>query len=156
MKNRALIDNQTDHPTLTIQRAVRWVLRELEVDLPALVVRLVPYQDERTMGKFYPMARFRRPRVWSASSDASKISDEARHLIVTRIPRTPIPVRRFQGGPPFMVPSNWLESLIATTAHEAQHLRQYLFPKNGRRRYSEVEAEWVKYRLLKRWKERRT
>lgn len=151
---RAIIDNQTSHPVAQIRQAVRWVLREIEVDLPALMVRIVPYEGERSLGRFYPMARFRRPKVWAAKSHALKISDETRHLVITRVPRTPIPVRKYKGGPPSLEPHNWLESMIATTAHEAAHVRQFLFPKPGGPKYSEVEAEWAKYRLLKRWRER--
>jgi hypothetical protein len=151
--SRAVIDNQSEFPTGTVKSSVRWVLRELDVDLSSLVVRVTPYNCERTVGRFYRGCKERRPRVWSRHSPGLQISEEAEHLIVTRIPTIVINGRKRRGGPPPFTTNGWLENLICITAHEAQHLRQHLFRQNGRPRWSEVESEWAEYRLLKRWKQ---
>ena len=153
---RALIDNQTRFPTTSVRQAVRWCLREFDVDLPSVVVRVEPFRKQRAIGRFYAQARTRRPRVWAAHSPALKISEDARHLLVVRTSDfLMFGHRKMRGGPPKFSPQNWVENLIGVTAHEAMHLKQFLFPRSGRPKFSEVEAEWASYRLLKKWRERK-
>lgn len=152
---RATVDNQTQFPNVPVRQTVRWVLRELGVDTSTAVIRIEPWRNERTLGKFYANGRNRRPRVWARKSSGLKIPDEARHLIVARLSWMQFPGRRMRGGPPPFLPQNWVESLISITAHEAMHLRQFLFTRSGSPKFSETEAEWASYRLLKKWRERR-
>ncbi len=50
--------------------------------------------------------------------------------------------------------ADWQEALVAITAHEAMHLRQYnKNPRGKRGRFNEVETEWAAYRLHKEWVE---
>lgn len=148
---RATIDNQTEHPTISVRAIVRWVLREFDADLPSLLVRVEHWKGQRTMGRFSPYARRRKPRVWNSNSPALKISGDEDHLIISRIADWPNPGKKLRGGPPFFLPRGWREQLVCITAHETKHLLQFFTEK----RYSEVEAEWAEYRLLRRWRERR-
>ena len=138
---RATIDNQTTFPTVSVRRIVRWVLREFDTDLPHLLVRVEHWNGQRAMGWFAPHARTRKPRVWKAHSPSLQISGEEKHLIISRIADWPNPGKKMRGGPPWFMPRGWKESLVCITAHEAMHLRQFLFRKPGGRKYSEVEAE---------------
>lgn len=151
----AKIDNQTDLPHSKVKGIVRWVLRELEVDLPALVVRVVRAKEkDRTLGRFYVNASQHWPIVWKQRGPHFVIPDEAEHLVVLRVPRTPQQQRVMRSGPPAYEVNDWRESLLCIAAHEAMHVRHELFPIPGRPRFSEVDAEWAEYRLLRRWREK--
>ena len=152
----AKIDNQTELPHAQTKSIVRWVLRELGVDDPTLMVRIVRMKErDRTYGRFYPDARVDWPNVWKQRSINFAIPEEAQHLIVIRLPREPhrpAETKKYKGGPPEYEVTDWRESLLCLAAHEAMHVRHHLYPKPGHPRWSEVEAEWAEYRLLKRWR----
>lgn len=157
---RAAIENLTPFQTRDIQKTTRWVLRELDVNLPSLIVRVKTSAAPVHSGRFYPHARDCWVTLWRGDREhvvRPKIPKHAEHLIIARIPLIPAgrANRIKRGGPPTIDPKDWNESLICIVAHEATHFRQFLFPKNGPK-WSEVEAEWSEFRLLKRWRERRS
>lgn len=154
--SKATIDNQSNFPATPTRRTVRWVLRELGVDLPSLVVRVLTSDHVTHHGRFYPHARSWYPKVW-ARTNGAPIPKRVDHLIVAHAsPKTSGKEhdRGFRGGPPPIDPQDWIESLLCITAHEAMHFRQWLYRKPGDPRWSEVQAEWAEYRLLRRWRER--
>lgn len=157
---KAALDNQTKFPLRDVKKIVYWVLRELDVDRGTLLVRVRKSRAgvHTHHGRFYPNARRMWRRVWRDGEDdriiRPSLPPHVSHLIVARIPEATIRQhhRDMRGGPPPLDPVDWKESLICIVAHEATHFRQFLFPKKNRPRWSEVEAEWAEYRLLKRWR----
>lgn len=172
---KTLVDNQTTHDGRTVRGIVGWVLRELGVDKSTLVVRVKSTPHRTHHGRFYPHARSHWARVWKEGSEhiiQPKLPVGYKHLIVARIPRQPWGDhhRAMRGGPPPIRPETWMESLVCIVAHEALHFRQYLGKPTGKshfrnlkgriitvgpKRWSEVEAEWAEYRILKRYRERK-
>lgn len=155
----AFIDNQTPLPTRRVRAVARWVLRELDVDLPSILMRVTPSKHLTHHGRFVVHARAQWPDLWAASptpgSKKPKIPGSASHLMVVHVPlatKLRVHDRGFKTGPPPIDPQNWIESLICITAHEAMHVRQFLFRRPGAPKWSEVQAEWAEYRLLKRWR----
>jgi hypothetical protein len=157
----AFIENETTLPTRDVQKISRWVLRELDVDLPSLVVRVKNTKAPMHSGRFYYHARESwvtlRRKDGVTRLVAPKLPPRADHLIIARVPLNPRgagnQVKR--GGPPPIVPQTWQESLVCIVAHEGMHVRQFLFPRENKPKWSEVECEWAEYRLLKRWRERK-
>lgn len=152
--SRAAIDDQAGIDRTATRRAVRWVLREFDLDIPTLVVRILLSEYVTHHGRFYQNAYRFNPRVWSRNS--ADVPESAKHLIVGFASEFPAGVhdRKMRGGPPPIDPEDWIESVVAITTHEAMHARQFLYPKPGAPRWSELEAEWAEFRLLKRWRER--
>lgn len=149
------IVNLTRMPTRNVKRITRWALEELDSNIPALIVRVKESKSSIHNGRFYPNAREAWPRVWNRDLDGP-VPDAARHLILARIPlQPPFAIANIikRGGPPKFWAQTWEESLVCIIAHEAIHLRQFLHPQEGRPKWSEVEAEWAEYRLLKRWRD---
>lgn len=157
----ATIINQTNFPDRRVQKIVRWTLSELDADLTALVVKVKPTKSHVHSGRFWPNARTAWTRVWSRETGERIIKPSlpfgTQHLVVARVPEFPFGhanrIRR--GGPPKFSPQSWEESLVCIVAHEAMHFRQFLFPREGQPRWSEVQAEWAEYRLLERWRKKK-
>lgn len=158
---KAHLDNQTKLHTGSVRKIVAWVLNELDVDRPELLVRVKKSRGINHHGRFYANARDRRVRLVRITDGREhvvqpQLPEGAQHLIMAYIPLVPTGLkhdRKLRGGPPPIDPKNWAEHLICITGHEGLHFRQFLFPA-GKRRYSEVDAEWAEYRLLRRWREK--
>lgn len=158
---KAHLDNLTDLHKGKVRAIVRWTLRELDIDRPDLLVRVRPAVGRKHHGRFYAHARTHWVRVWKGDHTETRtirvqVPDGVSHLIMARVPKDPWgrTDRQMRGGPPEVRPVNWMESLVCIIAHEGHHFREFLFPKKGRPKHSEVEAEWAEYRLLRRWRER--
>lgn len=150
---KATVINHSPYPLKQVKAAVRWTLRELDADLSIVGVGVRDTKELTHHGRFYGDAEENSPRVWDEWMSALP-RNGVRHLCVGRVPQWPLGLhhRGFKSGPPPIDPGDWIESLVCIVAHEATHLRQYL--RQGKPRFSEVEAEWAEHRLLRRWRER--
>jgi hypothetical protein len=158
------IANTSVQPTRQVSSIVRWVLRELDAELGDLLVKVKNTKSSHHRGTCY----------WNADEWHGNLPIGIRHLLVCCIPRKPsylMQSKRRNGPPPYTI-LDWKQALVAITAHEGTHVRQYLNQpdwhgqgherrlKDGRTvhvnppHFSEVDAEWAEFRLLKRWKER--
>lgn len=158
----AVVINLTQHPTRRVKKLVHWVLKELDVNHPSLVVKVKPSRSPVHSGRFWPHARDAWVQVWKRETGEGRLiqpslPDGTQHLIVGRVPLLPFGManRVKRGGPPPIVAGDWEESIVCIVAHEGMHFHQFMFPKPGRPRWSEVESEWAEYRLLKRYRERK-
>ena len=146
---KARIENHTHFSIRTIKRAVRWVLRELDLeDRPLrVVVKLTDMRYRMHHGRFNAYG----PTIFA---------------YIPELPSGGL-VSKYKSGPPPFYPETWLECLVCIIAHEAMHMRQFQKDRKGEtytrirygrqervrgRRYSEPESEWAEYRLLRRWR----
>lgn len=160
---KASVENKTRWPLRSVRAVVWWVLEELGVNRPDVVVRV----DETTHWYHHGGFYYRE----EADGRLTKL------LITAHVPPEPYGGhdRGLRGGPPPIYPETWREALVCIVAHEGEHLRQILLPVKGEkhkgyrwkrvggklvktlvdidpRRFSEVGAEWAEYRLLARWR----
>lgn len=158
---KAHLDNQTKLPTRSVKKIVSWVLEQLDVDTEELLVRVKKSRSINHHGRFYEYAQGTRIELQRLSDGKITIIEPrlpkgAEHLILAYIPLESVQLkhdRKLRGGPPPIDPQDWREHLLCITAHEALHFHQFLYPRQ-KRRYSEVDAEWAEFRLLKRWREK--
>lgn len=150
---KATVVNHSPYPLKSVKATVRWTLRELDADMSILAVGVRDTKQVSHHGRFYGDAEVHSPRIWDEWMSTIPYNG-VRHLCVVRVPEWPIGKhdRGFKTGPPPIDPEDWIESLVCIVAHEATHLRQYL--RQGKPRFSEVEAEWAEHRLLRRWRGR--
>ena len=166
-RKQAVVENKTDHPDKEVAQLVRWVLREMECDDSSLAVR-VKNSRQGLRGRFYPRARAHSTEFWSYQSGQAAIDVKlpvgCSHLITIGLPHVKLYPRQLhyysrRETPPAETLHSWQEALVAVTAHEAQHHRQWKQRHrraSGRRRFQFVESEcdFAGYRLLKRWRAR--
>jgi hypothetical protein len=145
------VENHSDLPLAGVRSVVRWVFEYMGIE-QAGIVRVFHTEHWWHHGHFYATKPF---------------------LVLAHVPEQITGVghdRGLRGGPPPVFPADWREALVCILAHEGTHVRQFFAgqrtPNYTQRRkgkivhvrgrtFSEVEAEWAEYRLLKRWRERR-
>ena len=162
------VENLTDYPTREVERLVRFAHREMEVDHANILVR-VKRSSWGVRGRYYCHARLHGGYVrdgWGGYKEIRVDAGTATHLITIGIAGP----RQFPQGvhyyarkelPPKDIWESWQEALVWVCAHEANHHWQWLNRakrRNGRRRWQFVESEcdFAGYRILRRWRERRT
>lgn len=164
----AKIENKSYLPPEVVEHWVGWVLDELDVNSPDVLVRV-----KNTLQLKEPQYPGEVSIHCGACYQDPSWAHPFRFLISARIPKPFIPYqhdRKMRGGPPPIDPVTPEEALVCIVAHEATHIRQALTPSTGNgyvrhvkgkyihvraQQYSEVDAEWAEYRLLKRYRERR-
>jgi len=136
---KVALENLTSYDGRRIRGIVGWVFRELDCHELRCTVRIKQTAQTRYSYK---------GRYYSGSG-----------IIICTLGNAPFPHvhdRSLRGGPPPIVVESWEEALIAITAHEVMHLRQHRIGSMRNVRFSEVEAEWAEFRLLNRWRGKRS
>jgi len=159
---RLLVQNETGYDGRGVSACVRFVFRELDLSGDGVVVKVKHHNGAYAyQGRIYFQAWGHGSHVYNYSRGewayvAPRMPMGYNHLIVCRLgkPGTyPCDTNVYdrKDSPGTWTVTDWREALVAITAHEATHLRQYL--KQQKR--SEVETEWAAYRLWARWVARR-
>jgi hypothetical protein len=162
------VENLTDLPTREVAKIVRWVARELDADDPTLLVRVKRARGFK--GRYYPRAREQGGSVYNWNTGGwkeieVKVPVGVAHLVTASLPKGYLTGRlafsyysRRETPPPLTV-ETWQEALVAITAHEVMHHRQYRARHqraSGRRRWQfrETECDFAAYRIVMRWRQR--
>lgn len=162
--------NETVYPTREVRGIVAWVLKYLEVENDRCFVKIKHHSRKHAYnGRFYPNASmhatvlYKEPYVGAGYEEPYHVAPSVPrgfvHLIVCRIGKPGTypcmnHVYDRKDSPGRWEVADWQEALVAITAHEAMHLRQYkMNPRGKRGRMNEVETEWAAYRLWKEWVE---
>ena len=159
------IDNQTKLDGRVVSGIVRWVFRYLDLDGASVLVR-IKHSKNCYAGRFYPDPHESWGWIYDANLDGVRkvrpnVPASVDHLLICRVgdpdsfPRMNYVYPR-KDSPGNWELADWREALVAITAHEAMHLRQYRMKPKGHGRYSEVETEWAAFRLWREWKETRS
>lgn len=158
------IQNETDLDGRQVNGIVRYVFRHLDLDGANVLVK-VKHHSKRTyayQGRFYSNPHASNGYIYDWRSGdwkyvAPNIPPDIDRLIVCRIAKPYVyPIsnhvyRRKDSPGPWLI-EDWQHSLVAITAHEAMHLRQYLTNPHGKRgRFNEVETEWAAKRIHDEW-----
>jgi hypothetical protein len=162
-----LIQNETGYDGRSVNAIVKWVFRELDLDGNGVMVKVKLHKGcHAYQGRFYSHGARHIGYVYKEAYRGAgygeyvavrpSVPPGISSLLVCRIGTESVypcdtHVYDRRDSPGTWEVADWKEALVAITAHEATHLRQFRSVERKGGRFNEVQTEWAAFRLWRNW-----